>query len=199
MQSFRHISDEQLFSLIKDGVTEAFTEIYNRYWDKLFAVAANKLGDSFLAQEVVQELFVDVWRRRETIELQKSANIYLAAALKYKVINARLYRKKETENLHKWQEYSADSTIHSQEPLGFEELKAQLEALVTNLPEKCQLVYRLSRDEGYTHKEIASQLNISEKTVESHLTRALKILRGKFDYFISLHIGKIKICFLMQG
>lgn len=199
MQSFRHTSDEQLFSLLKDGVAEAFTEIFRRYWDKLYIVAANKLDDKYLAQEVVQELFVDIWERRMTIELRKSVNIYLASALKYKVINARLYRNKEQLKRQLLGDDMAGIAELSPEPLRFEELQERLEAVVTGLPEKCQLVYRLSRDEGFTHKQIASQLDISEKTVEQHLTKALKVLRDKFRYFRLLYALRKKIWLATQG
>jgi RNA polymerase sigma factor (sigma-70 family) len=70
--------------------------------------------------------------------------------------------------------------------LEFEELQEQLSELVATLPEKCQLVFKLSRDAGYTHKEIASELGISEKTVEAHLGKALKVLRNGLNYLLVL-------------
>ncbi|BAV07544.1 RNA polymerase sigma-70 factor, ECF subfamily [Filimonas lacunae] len=188
MQSIREYSDEELFTQIKDGKHWAFAELYNRYWEKLLVVASNKLNDVFLAQEVVQNLFIDVWTRREKIVIQKTANIYLAAALKYKVINARLERTKARQKSGEYTDDSFVAPANAHETLSFQELQQQLETIVTGLPEKCRLVYQMSRHDGFSNKEIASQLDISEKAVEANLTRALRVLREKLKYFSPLHI-----------
>lgn len=177
MDNFKDRSDEELLQLLKDGNPKAFTAIYNRYWDKLYVVAANKMSDLYQAQELVQEIFLDIWKRRAAITLNSSLNAYLATALKYKIINWR--HRKSIEQRYVDHAKVADEQEYSMENyLQFEELKAKLERLVAKLPEKCQLVYKLSRDEGLSQKEIAKQLDITEKTVEAHLTRALKVLRS---------------------
>ncbi|MDE1192984.1 MAG: RNA polymerase sigma-70 factor [Arachidicoccus sp.] len=188
MDLYKNYSDEQLVTLLNISDEESFTEIYNRYWDKLYIVAANKLKDCYLAEEIIQDLFLDIWKRRATLKIPNKLGLYLAAALKYKIINANqdTFRKKNILNEinnNKLNHYSLESQ------LSFEELEDKLDKLVANLPEKCRLIYKLSREEGLSHKKIASHLQISEKTVESHLTRAFKLIRSKIRiFFISFFI-----------
>lgn len=185
MSQFEQYSDEKLIALLKENNPQAFTEIYKRNWDKLLTVASNKLSDLLIAEELVQEIFLDIWKRRHDIKLIDRIDRYLAAALKYKVIN---YRHKQAIS-QKYIDYSKqqDPAYYSMEDyLQFDELKSKLERLVTELPEKCQLVYKMSREEGLSQKEIAERLVIAEKTVEAHLTRALKKIRAGINYLISL-------------
>ena len=176
-------TDSELLVMLKNNNPKAFTDIYNRYWDKLYVVAANKLGDLFQAQEIVQEIFLDLWRRREKLAVTENLNGYLATALKYKVINLR--QKRTVEQKYVEHAKKSDVQAYSMENyLQFDELKAKLERLVAKLPEKCQMVYKLSREEGLSQKEIAQKLEITEKTVEAHLTRALKTLKSGLRYLL---------------
>lgn len=180
------LDDDRLVELLRKGNDAAFTEIYNLYWKKLFSVAANKLDhDLKLAEELVQDIFLDLWRRRETLEIKTSLSLYLAAAMKYKVIDARLKKKRIKEYNQAISSLASDSDTSTEKQISFDELKGKLTALVSQLPEKCQLVYKLSKELGYSQKEIAHHLSISEKTVESHLSRAVKALRLGLKQFLT--------------
>lgn len=177
MNDFPHSSDEELVGLLRTGDEKAFTELYDRYWKKLFTVAANKMEDLYVAEELVQDIFSDLWVRKETIQLTGNIGSYLAVAMKYRVINYQVRQKRGRE----YQQYSLknlptvdDST---REWLQFEELRQRLEILVNDLPERCRLTFRLSREQGLTQREIAHELGVSEKAVERNITRALKTLR----------------------
>jgi len=182
----QHLNDDALVRLLQEGNDGAFTEIYSRYWKRLYVVASNKLDhDQELAQELVQDIFLDLWQRRETLEIKGRLSLYLAAAMKYKVIDARLKKKRirvYTETLA-GQLPPGDTSTEGQ--ISFDELKDRLSALVSDLPEKCRLVYKLSKEAGYSQKEIARHLSISEKTVESHLARAIKTLRLGLKNFLT--------------
>jgi RNA polymerase sigma-70 factor (ECF subfamily) len=182
MQYFNQYTDGELLHLLADGSSEAFTEIYNRYWKKLFAVAAARIQDMEEAEEIVQEIFVSLWKRRSELQITTALDRYLVVSVKYRVIKVlgrRYQGRKYMNSLHEGLE--DDST---QQWLAFEELQERLEALVSGLPEKCQLVYRLSREQGYTQQQIAQELRISEKTVEAHLGKALKALRHGLNQFL---------------
>jgi len=177
MRRYDSHSDEQLLSLLKDGDKGAFTEIYNRYWEKLFFVAGRKLEDLPLAEELVQDIFADLWNRRSSLELTSALGAYLAAAGKYKVIDARRRRFREKQYRQGSPDGTEQSDHFTQHYLDFEALKEQLARLVPQLPERCRLTFQLSREEGLSHEEIAKVMNISEKAVERNLTRALRTLR----------------------
>lgn len=186
MKSYSIYDDGTLVRLLTKGDADAFTEIYKRYWKKLFSIAANKVRDLSLSEELVQDIFLDLWNRRLGLELKGELAAYLAVAMKYKVIDARQKRAREQAYAKEAgiSIYKVDDSTH--ERLSFDELKDRLAALVAELPKKCQLVYRLSREAGLSQKEIASHLEISEKTVESHLSRAVKSLKTGLNQFFSL-------------
>lgn len=191
MVSYANHSEQQLVSLLKDGDHRAYTEIYRRYWEKLFVVAHNRLRDKLEAEEVVQNVFFSIWRRKDTLNVQYSLSTYLSVAVKYQVINhqSKLYQKAIHEDI----EDSIGQSVETTE-LWFseKELRAQLKFAVGTLPEKCRIVFSKSREEYKSNAEIANELNISEKAVEAHITRALKILKN------SLQIGTPLLLYLLK-
>jgi len=195
MAAYSSHTDHELIALLKQDDLVAFTEIYNRYWDKLLAVAVNRLFIEVEAEECVQDVFLSLWHRRETITLKYSLSTYLWVAVKYQVINRLSSRnaKKYLKTTELRDEFIVGS---ADEALLEKELIERIEHSVQELPEKCRMVYRLSREEGKSNKEIARELNISEKTVEGHMTRAIKDIRTNLSsvapLFVICHvIGEI--------
>lgn len=175
--SLAQYTDHELLGLMRSGHESGFTEIYNRYWKRLLVIAANKTGDLDEAEEIVQDIFVSLWNRKTELVLTSSLNNYLAVSVKYRVIKS-LAKQNLKSRFGDGRTFHCDLIDDStQEWLEFEELQQRLGELVAALPEKCRVVYQLSRDSGYTQKQIAEQLGISEKTVEAHLGKALKTLR----------------------
>ncbi len=183
MHAYTERTDRDLIVLLKEDDELAFTELYNRYWKKLFIIAANRVIHLEDAEEIVQDIFTALWHRRYTLDLTSELAHYLAVSVKYRVI-------KLLDKYYNQQRY-VDSVIFSEEAdnstqewLAFDELREELARHVSQLPEKCQLVFRLSREEGYSQKQIAETLQISEKTVEAHLGKAFKTLRAKLASFM---------------
>jgi RNA polymerase sigma-70 factor (family 1) len=191
LTSYATQSDQQLVSLLKDGDHKAYTEIYTRYWEKLFIVAHNRLKDSTEAEEVVQDVFYSIWKRRDTLELQYSLTTYLSVAVKYQVINlqAKLHYKAVHEDI----QYNTGQAVETTE-LWFaeKELKEQLKAAIDKLPEKCRIVFLKSREEHKSNAEIAAELDVSEKTVEAHITRALHTLKNSLQISVPLILYLLK-------
>ncbi|MFC7523788.1 RNA polymerase sigma-70 factor [Parapedobacter sp. GCM10030251] len=183
MNSYTERSDRDLIVLLKGDDELAFTELYNRYWKKLFIVAANRLTHLEDAEEIVQDLFATLWHRRHTLDLTSELAHYLTVSVKYRVI--KLLDKYHNQRRYINAILSNDKVDNStQEQLAFDELREELAAYVNQLPEKCRLVFRLSREDGYSQKQIAETLQISEKTVEAHLGKAFKTLRAKLASFM---------------
>jgi len=173
----KRYTDQQLLDLIRTDNRGAFTELYNRYWDKTYAAALHRLNDEHEAEEVVQEVFLSIWQRRATLQLTHTVATYLAVAIKYKVINhlAKQHRRQlQHDELTITSPIVADSTA---DWLHEKELRQLLQKTISQLPEKCRIVFLLSRDENKTYAEIAAELNISQKTVEAHMSKALRELR----------------------
>lgn len=182
MTVYHSHTDEQLFSLLQDGDEAAFTEIYRRYWKLLFTVAANKTGVLADAEEIVQEIFADLWKRRAVISIRHSLKAFLAGAVKFQVY---IYFDKQHRQ-RDFQQKAIPGTSHVEPYCDYKALEEQLQQATAQLPERCRLVYELSRNEGLKHKEIARTLNISEKTVENQITKALKHLHAALRSFLSL-------------
>jgi RNA polymerase sigma-70 factor (family 1) len=177
MTAYTTLNDAELLALLRKDDEAAFTEIYNRYWKSLFAVAANKLGNLYEAEELVQDIFLDLWKRRNELDITNSLSSYISVAVNYKVINILARRSLSQRYSKELSHKKAHIDNGTEQWLQFEELRERLERSVAGLPEKCRLVFRLSREKGMSQKEIATTLNIAEKTVESHLSKALQSLR----------------------
>lgn len=180
------IDEKELLQNLRKGSDKAFTEIYDRHWKKLFYLAAHKLQNLAEAEEVVQDIFLDLWKRRTEVNITTSLSTYLAVCIKYRVIN--LLAKRTLLHRYRWhnlqQPHLCDNS--TEQAIQFEALKEQLLKETAKLPDKCRLVFQLSRDEGYSHKQIAASLRISEKTVESHLSKALRSLRLGLSHIMSV-------------
>lgn len=175
LAAYNIYTDEDLVVLMSHDDEAAFTEIYDRYWKKISVQAAAKLGDWSQAEDIVQDLLGNLWKRRAEIRLTGKLEHYLAVALKYQIINALATRRRE--RLYKMEGKVAGTERTTEQWLDFEELRHQLGKLVGKLPERCRMAYQLGRDHGLSQKEIALQMKISEKAVEQNTTRALRSLR----------------------
>lgn len=166
-----------LISRLRNGEESALTQLYNEFWQSLYISAYNILKDKELCEDIIQDIFMNIWHNREKLEIHISLKGYMYACARYQVFN-QLKKNKDKfhvelfDDLDKRFQYTTPET-----QLMHEELVQQINSIVETLPEKCQLVYRLSREEQLTHKEIAERLEISTKTVENHITKALQVIR----------------------
>ncbi len=189
MSDYSTHNDQELIKLLKAEDHIAFNEIYKRYWKKLFTIAANKLDDLSEAEDIVQQLFVSIWERRNELEIASSLSSYLAVAVKYRIFKSLA---KQSRISHFSDEQAAQTVFEiednsTQNWLEFQEVRSRLNQLVATLPEKCRLVYQLSKEQGYSQKQVAEKLDISERTVQAHMSRAYKTLKtGLKNFFISL-------------
>lgn len=177
-------TDEALFCRVQADDDKAFAELYDRYWEKLIARAVAQLCSVHDAEDTLHDVFVSLWNRRKKIVLQHSFHTYIAAMLKYEIIGRLAERKKKSAGaLGEEQVQLADDSTSAH--LDFRELQQRLELSVQRLPEKCQLVFRLSREQGLKGNEIARMLHISPKTVENHINHALRAIRSSIDSLLS--------------
>lgn len=182
--NFNQYTDEQLISFLQGDEHRALTELYNRYWKRLFLVAANILDSAEIAEECVQNVFVSLWNRRKKLELSHSVHTYLSVAVKYQSLTAltRNKRRKEKISDEKWYD-----TLHSDSPESefiVKELTKRIEASINKLPPQCQLIFRMSREEGKSMNFISQELNLSLNTVKMHLKIANKKLRDDLLVFL---------------
>lgn len=174
MVPFETLSDQELSDLLRRGDERAFTAIYNRYWNKLTAIAYNLMRDKSSAKEIVQDLFVGIWNRRETLEINNLPG-YLATAVRFAIFK-QIERERRRREIESREIGILDEAILDQQ-IELKFLKEYLAGQIDFLPEKCRLVFNYSRLMDMTVPEIAEKMNLSEKTVEGHLTKGLKLVR----------------------
>lgn len=178
-------NEADLIALLQSGDMEAYACIYNEYWTKLYAYVYNRLKVKEVTEEIIQEVFFSLWTRREELQLDHSLSAYLYTAVKYQMFNyikADKVRKTYASSFARFDKAGEDNS--NQEYIDCVDLANAVEKEVSRLPEKCQQVYRMSRHQHQSIQDIAATLNISHKTVENHLTKALKHLRLAFrEYF----------------
>jgi RNA polymerase sigma-70 factor (ECF subfamily) len=167
--------DNELLQLVKQSDANAMALIYERYWRKLYAVAYYHCNSRTDAEDVVQEVLISLWNRRAVSDIQ-SLYSYLATATKYAIFHTIAKQQKQAV-VHQ----AAITGNTAEESMAyFNLLQQQLQQAIDQLPNQCRLIFKYSREEGFTNREIAEQLNISQKAVEKQITKALKQLRSRF-------------------
>lgn len=179
---FEELSDIDLLQLVGNGDEVAFSEIYNRYWEKLFVIASHTISSvqAQEAEEAVHDVFMRLWNGRTSIKINRSLANYLATSVKYEVISRlrKQYRRSKLFELYVVQPEDAENaTIDS---LREKELFEELEGAISELPERCRIIFKLSRQQGLSADEIARELNISSNTVDAQIGKALKKMRTRF-------------------
>ncbi len=186
MQSYKSVCDGELVEMLRSDDHGAYTELYDRYADRLYTHVRTKLRDREDAKDVVQEVFTALWNNREGLKPQASLLPYLFAAVRYKVINLLLQR-----NLHA-KYIDAETPKFQEEPTASDHLvrERELQQLindeVSRLPKKMREVFCLSRDHYLSHREIAERMELSEATVKKQVNNALKVLRLRLGTLLSI-------------
>ena len=193
MDKYFTLSDYELSELLSLDDQFAFNEIYNRYWSSVFLVVRNRLRNDSEAEEIVQNIFYQLWKKRGVFKLEKTFQKYFAVAVKYEIINQSAKKRRELNYISQLSDKLFEIDNSTSQLLSFNELKQMLEKTICVLPEKCQLVFRLKIEKDYSQKQIAQELSISEKTVEAHLSKARKYMRENLDPSFSIYIVSLLI------
>lgn len=179
---YKNSTDQTLITLLKKNDHKAYTELYDRYAGILYAHALRKLNDREEAKDIVQELFTYLWLNRTTINIHGQISIYLYTAIRNRIIKIIAHKTVATryvdfEMLQKRKSLPSDYLVRENQ------LKYLIEKEIDTLPPRIQEIFILSRKANLSHKEIASQLKISELTVKKQVSNALKVLRARLNLF----------------
>tara|TARA_R110002049_G_scaffold268752_1_gene445541 strand:+ start:81076 stop:81651 length:576 start_codon:yes stop_codon:yes gene_type:complete len=171
------LSNKILMERIKDSDPKAFGLLYDRLWEQMYVKAYVILGNKNLAKDVVQEVWISFWERCSDIE-NENVEGYLMNAVRYKVYNQFRNLKNQTALMDDFSKYMKALKYNNVEDvINLDDTEKILNKTIDNLPNKCREVFKLSRYKGLKNNEIATELNISQRTVETHISNALKVLR----------------------
>ena len=177
-------ADDRSLLTAKEEQT-AFRILYDRYWEQLYRKALSRIDNCADAEDVVQEVFISLWRNRESIDIKDTLSPYLFTALRYCIIKT-IYRKAKKGI---YVPLPVDGLQCDEQPseeiLDYKDLQQAINREIDGLPERMQEIYRLSRYENLSSREIAQKLHLSEQTVKNTLTTTLRKLRVRLSHLSS--------------
>lgn len=179
MSDVRALPDQELLSLVRKGDQKAFTEIFDRYWTPLFAQACKGIKEADEAADLVQEVFVYFWNKRQIVDVRGELLSYLSQAVRYRFLDMLDKKKVRLNYLNSLRVFMEEGRAITDEHLREKELLRIIDELVEQLPPKQKQAYVMSRKSNMSTAEIAKALNVSEKTVQNQISLALKDLKLK--------------------
>jgi RNA polymerase sigma-70 factor (ECF subfamily) len=169
------------------SIEHSFEELFKTHFQGLSAYARTILRDEEAAEEVVQQVFVRLWEKRTALQIDKSMQSYLYRSVYNESMNQLKHR--EVRRAHAQYVLAGGEPEHADSrSLSYRELQLRLNEALNKLPEQCRTIFQLSRFEDLKYREIADRLNLSVKTVENQMGKALRIMRSELTDFLPLFL-----------
>ena len=176
-------SDLDLIAAIKADDEKAFRALFDRYYKYLLVTAYAYVKDENTIRDLAQDVFFEIWRKRNSLNIS-NVKAYLRRSVINKALNFIKAQRMDFEDSNESFDLPEKSNVH--ENLEAEELQNVINLAIENLPERCRVIFAMRRFEEMSLKEIAAKLEISPKTVENQLTKAMKILRAAVGNYMCL-------------
>lgn len=177
------LREQQILRRIKKGDIGSFENLFHRFYSGLCGYAESLVRKGEIAEEVVQDVFYNIWKNRKTLQINKSWQSYLYRSV---YNNSMMYLRK-TNRLHSLEDDNRpDPIVDTADPaqlMQLNEVSELLSRTLEELPERTREIFRLNREEGLKYREIAERLSISVKTVEANMGKALKALRNSLEKY----------------
>ncbi len=184
--------DHKIIEKVKLGDEQAFELLFRRYYARLCGFANKFIYNTAESEEIVQNVFMNIWKKRDQLKLNNDIRPYLFKSVQNLCFNF-IERQKVIDNYYSVIEIAYKNTLEdfsTYESVLYMELHKNVEKAIDSLPDECRRIFRLSRQDGLKYIEIAEKLNISVKTVETQMSRALAKLKTELkDYLTILIIG----------
>jgi len=180
--------EKQVLETLQLGNESAFEMIFRTYYQPLCRYAYSFLQDKEEAEEVVQASFITVWEKRNNIAIETSLKSYLYRMVRNSCLNVIKHEKVKQQHVAHELAVSEVSYESVSQKVQAAELEIRITEAMKTLPEQCRLVFQLSRFEELKYQEIADQLQISVKTVENHMGKALKLMREQLKDYLPLFL-----------
>jgi RNA polymerase sigma-70 factor (ECF subfamily) len=177
---------DQLLTTLQAGDITAFEMIFKTYYQSLCNYAYSFVQDRDEAEEIVQGTFLSVWEKKDNLSIHTGVKPYLYAMVRNASLNVLKHEKIKKQHAETELSLAERSTESVTRSVMASELEERIFKALNKLPEQCRLVFKLSRFEELKYAEIAEQLNISVKTVENQMGKALKIMREQLKDYLPL-------------
>ena len=188
MAALNTLSDNELFDLFKSGSHAAYEEIYNRYYAALYIHAFKRLQEREECRDIIQELFTNLWLKREETDVNGHLSGYLYTSVRNRIFDLLARKKLKSSYVSSIQEFALAGQVATDYLVRKNQLAGIIEREIQLLSPRTREIFELSRKGHFTHREISEQLDISEQTVKSTVNNALKVLRVKLGtMFVIIH------------
>ena len=179
-------SETEIYQSIIAGNQAAFEMIFKTYYQPLCRYAFSFLNDRNEAEEIVQNAFIKVWERKSDLQVQTSLKAYLYTMVRNASLNRIKHERIKQQHVQNQMRVMESARELVSEKVMSNDLEAKIYSAMNTLPEQCRLVFQLSRFEELKYQEIAEQLQISVKTVENHMGKALKLMREQLKDYLPI-------------
>jgi RNA polymerase sigma-70 factor (ECF subfamily) len=176
-------SDEEILELLLRDPNKGIETIFRQYFAYVVNIVYRVSNDSGLAEDIAQDVFFELWKKKDNLNISSSIRPYLRRAAINKTLNYFRDRKINFASDEQLPQV-AGSTPRAQQKMEAEEVEEKITQLIDQLPKRCRVIFILSRYEELSYKEIAEKLEISDKTVENQISKALRFLRENLAGFL---------------
>jgi len=167
------------------GVEDLFEQVFKSHFKSLHSYACTIMRDTMPAEEIVQNIFLKLWEKKEEITIKENISVYLYRAVHNESLNYLRHRKvRSAYQSYAMRQHKQTEQEKPAEKVVMKELEKKLEIALQELPEQCRTIFQLSRFEDLKYREIADRLGLSVKTIENQMGKALKLLRLKLVDFL---------------
>lgn len=173
----KEYADSELAELLTCSDEAAYTEIYDRYWRRLYLFASRMLQDSEQGMDIVQDLFTVLWHKRREFDITTSLKTYLYTSVRNLTLNCINKSKQKDKYLQSIISFFEKGEVNTEEQVLFKEFADRIDRQIEDFPPKMKQIFVLSRNQGLSNKAIASELNITDHAVKKAINRALKVLK----------------------
>ena len=184
MNTYKSYQDAELTILLKSNDEKAFTEIYNRYWSRLYLHAHKMLRDEAQAMDLVQDIYTSLWNKRAGIQINTSIKTYLYTAVRNHTLNYINRGKLKDKYLDSLATFLEKGELQTEEQVHFRDFAQRIDREIEKFSPKMKTIFNLSRNQGLSNKDIAAELAITDHTVKKTINRALKRLKTQVSYLL---------------
>ena len=186
MQIIHGISEKDLIVRLKCGDQTAFELLFHYYYPGLVVYSSQFIADQDEAEEIVQEFFVRFWQKHQLLNVCDSLKNYFFSSVRNCSLNFLKHKKIEEKYLKELVDLSRHHLVYEPDLYIISELQEKIKNGIDRLPEQCRKIFIMSRIRGLKNEEIASELSLSKRTVETQISKALKVLRIELKNYVAL-------------
>lgn len=181
-------SEQDLLFRISRGEEDMFLKLYDIYWEHLFFYVSGILKNKDDAEDIVQEVFVNVWEMRKKLSEVREMKSYLLTIARNMSLKKILSDKKKHDHIDSFIAFAIDTELSPEEEYSIKELSQYIDQEIDTLPSKMKEVFVLSREKNFSNKEIAEQLNISEHTVKKQINNSIRKIKSNLRYLLPFFV-----------